>query len=71
MISSVIGAVIMSAATVAMLLTLEFTNKMTKEFGKNVLSEDEENIIRNANFPDPDKAINSINIEIINLPFEE
>ena len=34
MISSVIGAVIMSAATVAMLVTLQFTNKVEKEVGR-------------------------------------
>ena len=48
MISSVIGAVIMSAATVAMLSTLQFTNKVTKEVGKDYLTLDEQKILRDA-----------------------
>ena len=48
MISSVLGAVIMSAATVAMLGTLNFTNKVLTEVGKDPLSEKERNILIDA-----------------------
>ena len=45
MISSLVGAVIMSAATVAMLVTLNFSNKVLNEVGKNPLSDQERKIL--------------------------
>ena len=48
MISSVLGAVIMSAATVAMLATLNFTNKVIKDAGREPLREKERNILIDA-----------------------
>ncbi len=69
MISSVLGAVIMSAATVAMLMTLNFTNKVLKEVGKEPLREKERNILIDAGFNLYD--INLINQEIETLDFEE
>ena len=68
MISSVIGAVIMSAATVSMLLTLNFTNKVLKEVGKEPLREKERNILIDAGFNLSE--INVINQEIETLNFE-
>ena len=50
MISSVLGAVIMSAATVAMLATLNFSNKVLNEVGKNPLSGQERKILIDAGF---------------------
>ena len=44
MISSLLGALIMSAATVSMLVTLNFTNKILKEVGKEPLRNQERNI---------------------------
>ena len=48
MISSILGAIIMSAATVAMLVTLQFTNKVEKEVGRDNLTKDELNILKEA-----------------------
>ncbi len=69
MISSVIGAVIMSAATVAMLVTLNFTNKVIKEVGRNPLRDEERNILLDAGFNLSE--INVINQEIENLNFDD
>ena len=48
MISSLVGAVIMSAATVAMLVTLKFTNSVIKEVGRDPLREKERKILIDA-----------------------
>ena len=69
MISSILGAVIMSAATVAMLLTLNFSNKVLNEVGKDPLSDQERNILIDAGFNLSE--INLINQEIETLNFEE
>ena len=69
MISSVIGAVIMSAATVAMLVTLNFTNKVIKEVGRNPLGDEERNILLDAGFNLSE--INIINQEIESLNFDD
>lgn len=69
MISSVLGAVIISAATVAMLVTLKFTNKVLKEVGKDPLSGIERNILIDAGFNLSE--IDLINQEIETLNFEE
>ena len=68
MISSVIGAVIMSAATVSMLITLNFTNKVIKEVGKDPLQDLEKNILIDAGFNLSE--IDVINQEIESLNFE-
>ncbi len=68
MISSVIGAVIMSAATVAMLVTLQFTNKVEKEVGKDYLTIDERKILTDAFWTDP-ADLSKINRAIENLPY--
>ena len=69
MISSVLGAVIMSAATVAMLMTLNFTTKVLKEVGREPLREKERNILIDAGFKLSD--IDLINQEIETLNFED
>jgi len=69
MISSVLGAVIMSAATVAMLATLNFTNKVLKEVGRDPLREKERNILIDAGFNLSE--IDLINQEIETLNFED
>tara|TARA_Y100000994_G_scaffold128806_1_gene105598 strand:+ start:125 stop:334 length:210 start_codon:yes stop_codon:yes gene_type:complete len=69
MISSVLGAVIMSAATVAMLITLNFTTKVLKEVGRDPLREKERNILIDAGFDFSD--IDLINQEIETLNFED
>ena len=69
MISSVLGAVIMSAATVAMLVTLNFTNKVLKEVGKEPLREKERNILIDAGFNLSE--IDLINQEIETLDFND
>tara|TARA_B100000401_G_C52708414_1_gene672665 strand:- start:52 stop:261 length:210 start_codon:yes stop_codon:yes gene_type:complete len=69
MISSVLGAVIMSAATVAMLGTLNFTNKALKEVGKDPLREKERNILIDAGFNLSE--IDVINQEIETLNFKD
>ena len=68
MISSILGAIIMSAATVAMLVTLQFTNKVEKEVGRDNLTKDELNILKEAEL---DKASDLENIRqaIENLPY--
>ena len=69
MISSVLGAVIMSAATVAMLVTLNFSNKVLNEVGKNPLSDQERKILIDAGFNLSE--IDLINQEIETLNFED
>ncbi len=68
MISALVGGVIMSGATVAMLLTLNFSNKTMKSLGKEPLREEERNILINAGFNFSD--INLINQDIESLDFE-
>ncbi len=69
MISAVIGGVIMSAATVAMLLAINFTDNLMKNVGKEPLREEERNILINAGFNISD--IDMINQDIENLDFEK
>ena len=68
MISSLLGAVIMSAATVSMLVTLNFTNKVIKDVGKDPLRNQERNILIDAGFNLSE--IDVINQEIESLNFE-
>ena len=68
MISALMGGVIMSAATVAMLIAVNFTDKTIKNVGKESLREDERNILINAGFNLSE--IDDINQEIERLNFE-
>ena len=68
MISALMGGVIMSAATVAMLIAVNFTDKTIKNVGKESLREEERNILINAGFNKSE--IDVINQEIESLNFE-
>ena len=63
MISSLIGSVIMSAVTVAMLLAIDITDKALNKVGKYPLTSEERQILIDAGF-------NSQDIEIINQEIE-
>ena len=69
MISAVIGGVIMSAATVAMLLALNFTDNLMKNVGKEPLREKERNILINAGFDFSDIGLKESVLPF--LPLEE
>ena len=65
MISALIGAVVMSAVTVAMLLAVDVTDKALIKVGKYPLTEKERQILLDADFNLND--IKNINSEIKNL----
>ena len=68
MISSLIGAVIMSAVTVAMLIAINYTDKALNEAGRYPLTSQEREILINAGLK---KYIENINQEIKLLQFNE
>ena len=67
MISSLVGAVIMSAATVAMLVALNISNNALKKVGKNPITEQEKEILLNAGFSSGDIDLVNQDIEILNF----
>ncbi len=67
MISSLVGAVIMSAATVAMLVALNISNNALKKVGKNPITEQEKEILLNAGFTSGDFDLVNQDIEILNF----
>ena len=67
MISSLVGAVIMSAATVAMLVALNISNNALKKVGKNPINEQEKEILLNAGFTSGDFDLVNQDIEILNF----
>jgi len=69
MISSLIGSVIMSAVTVAMLIAINITDKALKEAGRYPLTNQERKILTDAGFNYSD--IENINQEINSLKFNE
>ena len=69
MISSLIGSVIMSAVTVAMLIAINFTDKTLTKVGRYPLTIQEREILINAGFELTD--IENINQEIKTLNFDE
>ena len=69
MISSVLGAVIMSAATVSMLIALRITNETFKNIGRQPLSSEEINMLSNAGFTSKEQ-IDILNNHIKELTFE-
>ena len=69
MISSLLGSVIMSAATVAMLIAINFTDKALINAGKYPLTSQEKQILKTAGFNDVD--IENLNQEIKSLNFDE
>ena len=69
MISSLIGSVIMSAVTLAMLLAINITDKALNKVGKYPLTSQERQILIDAGFKLKD--IENINQEINSLRFDE
>tara|TARA_A100000164_G_scaffold272551_1_gene244480 strand:- start:350 stop:559 length:210 start_codon:yes stop_codon:yes gene_type:complete len=69
MISSLIGSVIMSAVTVAMLIAINFTDRTFTKVGRHPLTIQERKILINAGFELTD--IENINQEIKTLNFDE
>ena len=69
MISALIGSVIMSAVTVAMLIAINYTDKALTEAGRYPLTSQERQILINAGFDLVD--IENINQEIKSLNFDE
>ena len=67
MISAAIGMVIMSAATVAMLVALDITTKELRKAGKYYPTVEERKILDNAGFNNSE--IKSIQAEIDQLDF--
>ena len=66
MISSIVGAVIMSAATVAMLVALNITSDALKKVGKHPITEQEKEILINAGFKSEEIDLVNQDIEILN-----
>ena len=69
MISALIGSVIMSAVTVAMLIALNYTDKALTKVGRYPLTSQERQVLKNAGFDFVD--IENINQEIKSLSFDE
>ncbi len=69
MISALIGTVIMSAVTVAMLMAVEVTDKALLKVGKYPLTDQERQILIDAGFNLTD--IENLNQEITLLKFNE
>ena len=69
MISSLLGSVIMSAVTVAMLIAINFTDKALINAGKYPLTSKEKQILKTAGFNDVD--IENLNQDIKSLNFDE
>ena len=69
MISALIGSVIMSAVTVAMLTAINVTNKSLNNVGKYPLTNEERQILIDAGYSSLD--IENINQEIKSLNFNE
>ena len=69
MISSLVGSVIMSAVTVAMLIAINITDKALIKVGKYPLTKQERQILIDAGFKLKD--IENINQEIKSLRFNE
>tara|TARA_B000000532_G_C18778595_1_gene367244 strand:- start:288 stop:497 length:210 start_codon:yes stop_codon:yes gene_type:complete len=69
MISSLLGSVIMSAVTVAMLIAIKYTDKTLTQVGRYPLTKQEIQILKNAGFNSVD--IENINQDIKSLNFNE
>ena len=69
MISSLVGSVIMSAVTVAMLMAVDITDKSLVEVGKYPLTTQERKILIDAGFNYID--IENINLEIKSINFNQ
>ena len=69
MSSSLVGSVIMSAVTVAMLIAVNITDKALKEVGRYPLTNEEKKILIDAGFNYID--IENINLEIKSINFNQ
>ena len=69
MISALIGSVIMSTVSIAMLLAIEFTDKALNKVGRYQLTTKEREILIDAGYNFSD--IENINQEIKSLDFNE
>ena len=69
MISALIGSVIMSAVTLAMLLAIDITDKALNKVGKYPLTKQERQILIDAGYSFED--IENINQEIKSLEFNQ
>ena len=69
MISSLVGSVIMSAVTVAMLIAINITDKALKEVGRYPLTNEEKKILIDAGFNYID--VENINLEIKSIIFNQ
>jgi len=69
MISALVGSVIMTGVTLAMLIALKITDGTMSKVGKYQLTKEEEQILRNVGFDDMD--IETLNQEIESLKFNE
>ena len=69
MISALIGSVIMSSVTVAMLIAINVTNKALNNLGRYPLTNQERQILIDAGYSPVD--IENINQEIKSLDFNE
>ena len=69
MISSLIGSVIMSAVTVAMLIAVKVSDNAIKNVGKYPMTKQEREILENARYLKSD--IENINEEIKEINFNE
>ena len=69
MISSLIGSVILSAVTVAMLIAVNITDKALKEVGRYPLTSEERKILIDAGFNYVD--IENLNLEIKSINFND
>ncbi len=69
MISALVGSVIMSAVTVAMLMAVNITDKALSKVGKYPLTQEERQILIDAGYNLVD--IENINQEIKSLQFNE
>ena len=70
MISSLIGAVIMSAVTVAMLIAIRLTDNALNKVGKYPLTQEEKQILIDAGFENQ-IYIKNINKDINDIEFNE
>ena len=69
MISALIGSVIMSAVTIAMLIAINVTDKALKKVGRYSLTNEERQILIDAGYNSVD--IKNLNQEIESLKFNE
>ncbi len=69
MLSAVLGTLIISALTTALMLSIQFAEKVFNDAGRYPIREDEIKILQNANLLDEDnKNLNLLNNDILGLP---